>query len=112
MELFDKIFNNKSDKSLIPLRFQAGEKFQKIITSIGVKSFRVQVGDDDGKYTDILFLITETPNNPDVNAFLRDSLTKAHTAKNLMSIGFKQIIVAINDGSGQGYFTDLKDYAK
>jgi hypothetical protein len=29
----------------------------------------------------------------------------------MMSVGFKQILVAINDGGDKGSFLDLKDYA-
>ena len=111
MDLFDKIFGNKEDKTLIPLRLQAGEKFKTILTAMGINSFRIQVGDDDGNNTDKLLLITERANNPDIQGFLQGSLTKPHTAKNLMSIGFKQILIVVNDGSGKGSFIDLKDYA-
>jgi len=111
MDLFDRVFGNKEDKNLTPLRIQAGENFQKIINAMGISSFRIQVGDDDGNNTDKLILITENANNPDVQGFLQGSLTKPHTAKNLMSIGFKQILTVVNNGSGKGSFIDLKDYA-
>lgn len=111
MALFESIFGNKEDKNLIPLRIQAGEKFQNIINAMGISSFRIEVGDDDGNNTDKLILITENANNPDIQGFLQGSLTKPHTAKNLMSIGFKQILIVVNDGSGRGSFLDLKDYA-
>lgn len=111
MDLFDRVFGNKEDKNLIPLRVQAGEKFQNIITAMGISSFHIQVGDDDGNNTDKLILITENANNPEIQGFLQGSLTKPHTAKNLMSIGFKQILIVVNDGSGSGSFLDLKDYA-
>lgn len=111
MDLFDRIFGNKDDKTLIPLRIQAGEKFKAIINAMGINSFQIQVGDEDGNNTDKLVLITKNANNPDIQGFLQGSLTKPHTAKNLMSIGFKQILIVVNDGSGKGSFIDLKDYA-
>lgn len=112
MDLFDRVFSNKEDSSLIPLRIQAGENFQKIINAMGLNSFRIQVGDDDGNYTDKLFLITKQSNNPDINGFVHNSLTKSHTSKNLMSIGFNQVIIIIEDGKGQAQYIDLKKYAQ
>lgn len=110
MDLFDRIFSDKEDKSLIPLRVQAGENFQKIINAMGLNSFRIQVGDDSCNYSDKLFLITKISNNPDINGFVQGSLTKPHTAKNLMSIGFNQVIIIVEDGTGNAQFIDLKKF--
>ena len=104
MDLFDRVFGNKEDKTLIPLRLQAGENFQKAINALGIDSFHIKVGDDDGDNTDKLFLITEKANNQDIQGFLQGSLTKPHTAKNLMSIGFKQIFIVVKDGSNKASF--------
>ncbi len=112
MDLFDSIFGDKQHKVLIPLRIQAGENFKKILLVLGISSFRFQVGDEDGENTERLFLISNIRNNPDVQGFVDESLTKPHTAQNLMSIGFKQIVILIENRRIIENIYELKDYAK
>jgi hypothetical protein len=59
MDLFDRVFSNKEDGNFIPLRFQAGDNFQNIVNVLGINSFRIKVGDDEGNNTDKLVLVPE-----------------------------------------------------
>ena len=95
MSLFDLIFDNKKDKSLIPLRMEAIKKIQDGIFRMKINDFNISLGNETEKNSDVIILSTATRENSNLKGFINHSLKKKDTAKNLMSIGFTKVIVVL-----------------
>ena len=110
MSLFGKLFGTKQLEPEVLIRRKVIEDFSQQLKLIGVTSFKLQVGDKQGKHMDSLFIYSNKQNNPEVEGFLHYSLLKEDTSKNLMSIGFTQIGICEN-GNKQVKIIPLQQFS-
>jgi hypothetical protein len=90
MDIFKKLFSQKSNPVGIAAREEIARKFREITKNAGVKNFTFTVGDDHGNYIDSLIIISLKENNPELAEWL-PSLLEAKTRENLKSVGLTKI---------------------
>ncbi len=78
------------------MRQQAIDDFNSKLEVLGLNSFRLQVGDDDGNNAEVIFIKSNKINNTDIEGFLKNSILKPQTSANLISIGFKKVGIIEN----------------